>query len=240
MNGLTAADFADTGQWRLLIRIRKDGMSAHLENTIRKEIEPQLLFSKTWNSADERLLENIENTVYDNPRVLDDFATRIILYDPCTLFSPTELIEETEGSEENFHTTVYPCEPADVMSDTDSDITATYSMAPGVKSFLYRTFPGSRITSNLMDEVRHLRKDNLGLSLYVNIREGEADYIFLEDKNLLSASTHVWRDLADVIYQAFNLYEVYEKDPRSVSLSIKGIELPQQLREYVEANGKLI
>ncbi len=40
MNGLTAADFADTGQWRLIVRIYRGGISAHLENTLHEGLSP--------------------------------------------------------------------------------------------------------------------------------------------------------------------------------------------------------
>ena len=102
MNGLTSADFADTGQWRLILKIFPSGMSAHLENTIHTDLEPQLLFSTQWEVDGANLLRNIENAVYDHPRVLDDFSARIIIYERKVLFMPTELIEETEGAEESY------------------------------------------------------------------------------------------------------------------------------------------
>lgn len=238
MNGLTAADFADTGQWRLIIKIFKDGMTAHLENTIRPEIEPQLMFSGNWNPAEEKLRENIENAVYDHPRLLDDFATKIIIYDPNTLFIPTELVEEEEGAEEKYHTTVFPCEASDVMIDTDKDLTATYSMAPGVKSFLYRTFPGCRIHSNLMDKVKRFRNEGEGLRLYVTVRDVEFDLVLLDGESLISASTHKWKELTDVVYHGFNLLNVYELDPMKTQFFIFGKEWPDNLKEFIQSKTK--
>ncbi|MDE6299164.1 MAG: hypothetical protein K2M10_05925, partial [Muribaculaceae bacterium] len=64
MNGLTAADYADTGQWRLIVRIYLSGMSAFIENTIHTDLAPQLLFSSEWECEPDDLLNHIENAVY--------------------------------------------------------------------------------------------------------------------------------------------------------------------------------
>ena len=65
MNGLTVADFADTGQWRLILKIFNTGIVAYLENTIHTDLEPQMLFSTQWEADGVNLLRNIENAVYD-------------------------------------------------------------------------------------------------------------------------------------------------------------------------------
>ena len=97
MTTLTVADFADTGQWRLIVEIHTDGMKAMLENTLHDDLEPQILFSTAWDEDADALLRHIENTVYDNPRMLDDFSARILLFDRRTLFIPTHIAEQHEG-----------------------------------------------------------------------------------------------------------------------------------------------
>lgn len=227
MNGLTAADFADTGQWRLILKIFPSGMSAHLENTIHTDLEPQLLFSTQWEVDGANLLRNIENAVYDHPRVLDDFSARIIIYERKVLFMPTELIEETEGAEESYYTSVFEAESADVMTDTDRDITVAYAPAPGLRGFLSRTFPGARIGCNLMDVLRKQRDSGEGIRLAVTVREEEADYVLLDGRNLVSASTHGWSAPADIIYHAFNIMEVYGVSHSETAVVLSGDPLPE-------------
>lgn len=209
MYQLTAADFADTGQWRLLLEIGCSGLKASLENTLHPEIEAQPLCEAGWDINKDMLRKNIEDAVYNNPRLLDDFATRILLYDPRTLFIPSSLADEAPGAEEEIYKKVYTAEDSDIMTDRDKDITAAWSMAPGVKGFLMRSFPGARITCNLMEKVRLLRKKNKGLSLYAQAREGEADIILLDGPSLISASTHEWSHTDDIAYLVVNLLEVY-------------------------------
>ncbi len=222
MTTLTVADFADTGQWRLIVNIYTTGMTALLENTLHTDVEPQQLFSTRWEYDPDSLLHNIENAVYDNPRMLDDFSARIILFDRRTLFIPTRVMEEEEGMEEEIYTSLYKADEADVICETDGDLTAASSMTPGLKGFLCRTFPGARISTNLMALVSSLRKENAegGLKMQVVEREAarEADFILLDGKSLLSASTRPVSGKDDVIYHVYNIINAYGLDPEDVAI----------------------
>ena len=223
MNGLTAADYADTGQWRLIVNIFPTGITAHLENTIHTDLEPQLLFSTEWEEDADTLLRHIENAVYDHPRVLDDFTARIIVHDRNTLFMPTAVMEENEGIDEIFYTTVFETDPADVMTDTFGDITALYSPTPGLKAFLSRTFPGAMVESALMRRVRRFRKED-GKRIYISVRKGEADFLLFDGEEFLSGSTHGVNAPSDVVYHAVNIIDVCDLVPADVSVMIEGEE----------------
>ena len=235
MYQLTAADFADTGQWRLLLKIGNTGLEAFLENTLHPEIELQPLCTASWLLNKDELCRNIEDAVYRNPRLLDDFATRIILFDMRTLFIPTEVAEESIGAEEEIYKKVYVADDADIMSDRDGDITAAWSLAPGVKSFLMRTFPGARISCNLMELLRKLRKDNKGITLHALARQDEVDLIMLSDEHLISASTHEWRHTDDIAYLVVNLIETYGYASGEVSLTLSGATSDTEAWEYIKS-----
>lgn len=222
MYNLTAADFADTGQWRLILKIKKSGLVAYLENTIHPEIPLQHLCSETWTKDPGLLKNNIEESVYKNPRLLDDFATRIIIYDSHTLFIPSEEVEDSSGAEEEIYKKIYPGDDADILADSDKDITALYNPGTGVKNFLMRTFPGSRITCNLLDKVRNLRKNNRDLSLFIEERDDEADLILLDNENLISASTHPLYEPEDLQQLVSNLLDAY--DYKTSEVTLKRIE----------------
>lgn len=191
MYELTAADFADTGQWRMTINISLRGLEAILTNTVHKETRPQTLCKVIWEKCHgTRLRNNIENAVYDNLRLLDDYSTKIVFFDPKTLFLPTSLAEENPGFEGEYHSGIYNCEPEDVMSDCDSDVTATWSFAPGIKGFISRTFPGARITCNLLEGLRKCRVAGNEPKLSIFEREEETDMILTDNGNLISAVTY--------------------------------------------------
>ncbi len=234
MNGLTAADYADTGQWRLILKIYTTGITAHIENTIHTDLEPQLLFSTDWEADDDNLLRNIENAVYDHPRVLEDYSARIIVYDPHTLFIPTEIAEEEEGSEENIYAAVYANGSNDVIVDVDKDLTAVHCLVKGLKGFLSRTFPGAKVESNLMNKVRTLRINNEGCRMTVDVRGKEADFVLLDGGNLLSASTHPYNTDTDVAYNAFNILDVYGLKIQAIPIVITGESSTDKLRSIVK------
>ena len=234
MYQLTAADFADTGQWRLLLKIGVTGLEAYLENMLHPEIPPQELCKTRWDFNKDALRQNIEDAVYSNPRLLDDFATRIILYDPRTLFIPTEIAEAHLGSEEEIYRKVYTAEESDIMTDRDKDITAAWSLAPGVKSFLMRTFPGARISSNLLEHVRNLRKENEGLTVYADARPQEVDIIMLDGDALISASTHEWTHTDDIAYLVANLADVYDFSLNDLKIRLTGASDDTEAWKYIK------
>lgn len=238
MYKLTAADFADTGQWRLLLNISTTGLDAFLENVMNPEIELQALCSVNWEQDKDRLLQNIEDAVYNNPRLLDDFSTRIVLFDSHTLFIPTEIAEKTSEAENDLYKKVYTAENRDIMTDTDSDITAVWSMAPGIKSFLMRTFPGALITSNLMNKVKTLRNNSKGIQLHAIARKGEVDIILIDNNRLISASTHEWMSSDDIAFLLLNLLDIYDYNISVVNLFVEGTSTESDAWKHIEGKIK--
>lgn len=219
MYTLTAADFADTGQWRLNIVIKPNGLQAFLINTIHEELPPQELCSETWERNKETLKKNLEEVVYRKPRLLDDFATKIIMYDICTLFIPTIVSEENPGAEVEIYNSIYLAEPDDIMYDRNEDVTAVWSMAPGVRKFLLRTFPGAVLTCNLMEKVKMQRRTFEGKFLNIDVRQGEIDLVLTENDRLISASTQIGID-DDVDSLSTALIRAYDFDINEVKMKI--------------------
>lgn len=93
------------------------------------------------------------------------------------------LAEESEGGEETYYTALYEADPSDVITGSDADVTVAYAPARGLKGFLRRTFPGARVECNLMDMLKRCRNDGEGYRMYVEVREGEADFVFLNGRD---------------------------------------------------------
>lgn len=231
MTVLSPSDYADTGQWRLLIKISPGQMTASLENTLHDDVAPFQLFEEKWDPTDDNLLKNIEKTVYDNPRVLDDFSAKIIIFDRKSLFIPEAAVKD-EGEIENIYCSIYPAEENDIFTDSFNNIIVAFASGAGVRPFLMRTFPGARITCNLMDKIRNISdgkgrenktKEFNGPILHIERREGESDYILTDSGKLISASTHVTGTDTDTIYHALNILDVYDFDPSDVTVDWKGI-----------------
>lgn len=204
-----AAGFTDTGQWRLFISIASGGVSAFLKNLVDPDQPPVALFKRHWEGREEDLLANIESAVYDNPGMLDDFSTHIVVSAPRSLWIPAEYVEDGEF-DENLFTAVYPAEPEDIHLDSDDDVCAcAYTLVPGLNSFLQRTLPGCKVSSHLSVLKAALGRREQSLSaasgadrraLYLILHEGLADIFAFSGGDFLCAASRSLSNQSDLIY----------------------------------------
>lgn len=222
---ITPADFADTGQWRLIIYISRKGMQAFLKHISDKSRPMAQMLSLSWPETEgARLLSNIENAVYDHPGLLDDYATEIILETQQIAFAPNEIIDDEEDSESTIFSALFPGEDAEILSDRLSDITALFTLTRGLDSFISRTMAGSRIRSHLAVITERFRNRKSGEPrIYIDIREGEIDIIAFNDENLLSASVQNWRTPEDIAYRILNLLRAYGLQAANTTVYLSGI-----------------
>ena len=215
-------DYSDTGQWQLIVNISRNGIFAGLH--IRHSDEParRILLSQQWDVSDEGLLDRIEDSIYDNPSVLDDYSADIVIETPRTIFVPTEILN-ADDDPASFFTEIYNVLPEEIMREDVGGVTALFFLTPGLKSFLARTFPGARFRSHLMCKYHRIRKAaGATARLYATVRNGEADLILVSGANLVSASTQKWQTPTDLAYRLFNLLDVYSMSGPEVEIHING------------------
>lgn len=231
-------DSNDSGLWKLVISISGTEMSAIMKHLEDSEIKPRLMFRIPLEGDGTTLLRQIEAAVYDNPRIMEDYATEIILTTPKTIWTPAELIED-EDSETCYLTEVYPCEEEDITSNSNDEEACVYTFIPGLLSFLNRTLPGCRIYSHIFLLNRELQtKDSEEPRVYVSIRESEADILAYRSGKLISASTHAWNAVSDIAYFVFLLTDAYGLDPGKTEVFISGkpdnkLELLTRMKEII-------
>lgn len=217
------ADITDTGAWKLIILVEETGMQACLRSTEDKTLAPVALFRKQWNHDATPLLEKIESYIYDNPRLLDDYATDIIIQTPRCLHIPLSAIEE-EGAETDLFREIYKAEPEDVLTDMNADSACVYTLTAGLPSFLQRTLPGARIRCHLSILEQKFREQTSELTrIYVDIRSGEADIICFNDTELISSATQFWSETADIAYRVMLLLNAYSLKSDEVEVRISGL-----------------
>lgn len=223
---LSPADFADTGQWRLIIYITPSsirGMLKHVSDPSRPLVE---LLNVNWPDTDPaNLLQNIENAIYDHPALLDDYATEIILRSSAVCFAPNSVIDENDDSEARIFTTLFPGKDQEILSDRLQYMTALFSMARGIDGFVSRTIPGARIRSHLAVLVEYfaVKHSQSSINLFLDIRENEADVILLKNGGLLSASVQLWKTPEDLTYRIFNLLNAYSVSHKDVKINLSGL-----------------
>lgn len=223
------ANLADTGRWKLYLEVSADGMCALLKN-IEGEEKPIVLTKKEWEAKESEILANIENTVYDNPRILDDFATTIVITTDKALWIPTELTDDDEY-DENLFTCVYPAERGDIFSDFGEDKVCLYTLAPGLNAFFQRTLPGCKITSHLSVLSRHFGdreaqkisarpEEPAKPTIYVNIRKNYADIFAYYKGEMLCGAAHQWREWSDIAYKIFLIADTYRLNHSETTIEI--------------------
>ena len=220
--GYALPDLSDTGQWRLVVSVAADGVSAALRAVDEAGTRPLLLFRESWTPEESSLLHRIETAVYDHPRLLDDFATEIVVTTSRALWVPAESLD-TEGAEEELFTCVYPASPEDIHVDVQQDMACLYTLVPGLSGFLSRTMPGARIRSHqtLLHE-RFSRQASGTPRLYADIRDGEADFMAFDGRQLLCAATAPWRAPADAGYRLFLMADTYGLDISASEVHLSG------------------
>lgn len=218
-----AVRIGDIADWRLICVISSKGMCAYLKHVNPTE-DVITLIDKNWPENPDTLLENIESTVYDHPQVLDDFTTDMAVIAPKSVWIPSEICEDDEDLIAELYNKVYLAEPEDVMSDICEEQTCAYTLTPGLKAFLQRTFPGARVHSHLGVMVSRFRDRSADMPrVYIDIRQGECDFVVFDRRNLLLASTHQWHEQNDIKYHLYNILNVYDLKPKEVQVSLSGL-----------------
>lgn len=216
---ITAADLADTGQWRLIIYVSETGMRAYLTGSSGNNLPVGLLFSESWEADPDELLHDIENAVYDHPRVLDDFAADIILAtDKVMWVEPT--IADSDSTDELF-TSVFRGMEGEAHMDDSADPVAMFAMVKGLKSFLNRTFPGARVRSHLAVELSMIPGImSEGVNMWIDVRKDKADFLFMDSGKLLAGVSHDWAFAEDIIYYLFLILDVFSIPAGTVKVHV--------------------
>lgn len=233
---LSGVDVADTGQWHLVIGISDDGMQAWLKSKADPAQIPVKLMDVCWKDSSKTLLENIEATVYDHPALLDDFSTDIVLDTGKCLWVPSNMLEEND--EEYFFKPFYDVTLSDIFSSDYGESICLFSMTHGLKSFLARTFSGSRINSHLGVLFSHFRTRSVEHPhIYIIVRNGCCDIIGIESEKILFSSSR--RDLSPtgILYHIVNATAAYGLNNDTVRICTAGelnlkVELSTLLRKY--------
>ena len=228
----------DTAEWKLVIYIYKGGMSAYLKN-VENPLEGIVeLFKERWKTDEFQLLKNIEDCVYNHPQLLDDFATDIVICTDKLLWIPEAVAEDDQDSHDLYFE-VFPTDEENVFTDQIGDVLSVYSLTEGLPSFLRRTLSGARVRSHLTILLEKFSKQLSDQpTLYVDIREDEADYLLIDDGKLLLGATHPWNNPMDIGYMVMNVFNVYGLNPREASVSLSGMmedkqPLVKTLREQI-------
>ena len=203
------SDLTDTGQWHLAVDISKHGFGAWLLPDASLGRGPRVLVRQDWQPTEEGLLGRIEDIVYDNPTVLDDYSADIIVESDRQLWLPASLFPADDDCAEAY-VSIYGGDILDVMVNDLGKEKCAFMLTPGLKSFMQRSFPGARIWSQQSLLKEAATKPHDSFKSLIDIRETTFDTILLSRGELMCASTHLWKTETDIAYVLLNTLQTYE------------------------------
>lgn len=221
------ADYLDNGQWHLAVDISINGIGAWLVPDASLGRTPKTIVQETWQPSEEGLLHRIEDIIYDNPTILDDYSADIIIESNRQLWLPAAIYPTDEDCAE-IHTKIYGGEEFDVFVNETGQEKNTFTLIPGLKSFMQRSFPGARIWSQLTLLKEAALQPHESYKCIVDVRENAADFILLHRGELLCASTHPWKTENDIAYSLLSILNTYEAEPKDTDIVFSGIRETRQ------------
>lgn len=233
-------DFLDTGQWHLAVDISKHGFGAWLLPDESLGTVPRVIIRTDWPTSDEGLLTRIEDTVYDNPTVLDDYSADIIVECDRQLWLPSALYPTDDDCADAYNS-VYGGDILDVMVNDVGSEKCAFMLTPGLKSFMQRSFPGARIWSQLSLLKEASRQPHESFRCLLDIRHTSFDLILLCRGELITASTHQWKTEADIAYTLLNILQSYFASTSETEIIFSGIrDIRQSLGKTLQPYFKSI
>lgn len=217
-------DFSDVRRWKLLIRFAATGISAVLYDNY----EIHQVVDKRWEYDETSLLRNIENAVYDNPILLDQYEGAILIDTDFNLFFP-EVAKSHQDLIDATMNEVYDIAEDDIFYQDIKDGVMAYALVSGLKSFLQRTFPGMAVMNQFGAYIKRFG-DAVGLEprVYAFADDAKVDILSFAGNSLLHASTHRCREYTDIAYYLFNVWRELGYTPDSASLVVAA---PKEMRK---------
>lgn len=216
------ADYIDNGQWHLAVDISAHGFGAWLVPDAAIGRSAKVIVEETWEPLAEGLLHRIEDAVYDNPTVLDDFSADIILESDRQLWLPADLYPADEDCAD-IYTKVYGGEHYDVIVNQTAGQKVAFTLTPGLKAFMQRSFPGARVWSQLTLLKEAAVRADEEFKCVIDIRNASFDIVLLHRSDLLCAASHPWKSENDIAYTLASILNTYDAPPAETDVVFSGM-----------------
>ena len=185
--------------------------------------------------GDNDLKQELENAVYDTPRLLEEYSrATIALHSQHFAVMPAQLMDSAkkvfQESFSSFDGELLVCQVK------NSDIAIACDVPQGVTAFLNRTFGNPVLLHHLAPLIAYCSEayaDENGC-LHININDREAHLVATLGGKLQLANTYPYRSLDDVIYFALAAFKECRFDSRTDKILLTGDnDLRSQLAELL-------
>lgn len=226
--------------WTLILRLDEDAIKIMLYS----ELEENSLICRTLtlDKSAGGYLKALENCVYDNPVLLQDYKrVAVEVSSNHFLVVPDACADDDTAC--NMLDFAYSDDNGDrhLCSLLDGDASVAYTLEKGVMSFLQRTFNMPVVVHQLVPLCRFASKKSAksGITkMYVHLHDGRFEMCIFRKGDLLVANTFKFRAVEDAAYFMLNAWQCYGLDVMSDELQLSGDkavreELTPLLRKYI-------
>lgn len=227
-------------RWTLILRV---GYSAVKFIMYCDDIENSLISRELPLNLDMNdYLKALENCIYDNPVLIQDFKTiAVSVASRHFVILPDEM-----GADDLIHDVIDY-----VYADDDGDreqcrlegtgASIAYTIPRGVLAFLQRTFNMPKIVHHLTPLVRYstIKSEKSSMTkMLVHISDGEMDMCVMRKGELMMANTFTCRNVDEMQYYILNAWQNLSLDVMNDELQLSGDkavrdELMPRLRKYI-------
>ncbi len=187
-------------------------------------------------------LKALENAVYDNPVLLDDYRrVRVMVDSRHFVLLPPQFGDE-DDARETFEAT-FPTMQGDfsLCRLQRCNMHIGFEMPQGTIAFLNRTFNMPPIFHHLYPLCEHYKfhDEKRGVAcMHLNLHEESIDVLVVHGRRLLMANTFACRSSLDAVYYALNAWKSLNLDVQKDQLLLTGTKalrdsVTPTLRQYI-------
>ena len=214
--------YADPRRYNLILTLGAGRLQAWFEPYGTRTEAPVLAITSTWTPQPEQTLKQIENAVYDNSLLLEDYDCRMLLDTPQQLLFPPEaprqLIEEAMKR-------FYDVAPGDIFTRPLGDAVIAFSLCTGLRAFLGRTFAGVEARHRLEPVAQWVSADRSApgrIRVYADLDSPLLHLMAFNGTRLLHASSHQADTPEDAAYFIFALWQQLDLGTDRGELNVSG------------------
>ncbi|MBQ4368001.1 MAG: DUF3822 family protein [Muribaculaceae bacterium] len=225
--------------WTLQLQVERERIRYTLHNA---QEENSLLWGDIPidNSVGD-YLKAVENAVYDNPALLDDYPqVRVLVHSNHFVVMPPSCDEDQARQ---LFDTAFPEWDGDYADCLlpQCQVRLAYGTQRGLIGFLQRTFNMPAIYHHLYPLCEHFNAVNQGSSIsrmFLNLRHDSMDMVIYRKGRLQIANTFAFRSLNDAAYFALHAWESCDLNRQRDELQLAGDhdtrdQLAPELRRFI-------
>lgn len=228
--------------WRLVLGIDEDKLN-YIVYTPAQE-NSLMTGEVTFNKDSIGYLKSVENAVYDNPLLLNDFGhVTVAVRSGRFILLPPDVAADEELMKQAFSAAM-----PDVEGDLahchlpGNNINIAFELPKGLLSFLQRTFNMPVITHHLHALCEHaleLNRSSETARMYLHVESQVMDAVVFKGDKLVFANSFNYTQEQDATYFALHVWKTCGLDSNTHQVIVTGDDKPQReammtaLRQYI-------